>query len=105
MKQRLSNLNVYYPFFKTRGSSVAVFFRHTIYECGGELIEVPLLERVYSSRVDFIRAIRAHVRDVFGDTPKWSKLDATQCDEATSTAFQGETRAAIGFPNQPNSIS
>jgi hypothetical protein len=94
---RLTQKETYYPFFKTVGRSIAVFYTYTIHDDGSELIDSPMNGRTYSSRSDFIAAMRSIVVSRFGRLPAWSKELRGECDEATSSAFRGETRACVGF--------
>jgi len=94
---RLSQKETYYPFFNTVGCSIAVFYTYTMHDDGSELIDSPMDGRTYSSRSDFIAAMRSIVVSCFGRLPAWSRELRGECDEATSSSFRGETRACVGF--------
>lgn len=91
MSIRISQIDVFYPFFKTHGREIAAFYRFELFEDGTTHVMVPMTGRAFNGQGSEPR-FEAHA-DLAAALSAVTGIPFVQTDAAMSQAWSGEARA------------
>lgn len=91
MKERVNQVDVFYPYFRTDGRRIAAFYRYQLFEDGSERVTVLMLGTEFKGASwEVRRAAHEAIAEAF-KAMTGRAVDWDAC--AMSTTWSGETRA------------